>query len=73
MHQLTVYPADHDGSSFLIFPSALNSSHLIHFCNLVGVNWLTALLTEFDFIESTENKHLSYTSSFLFPLLKILI
>lgn len=51
MHQLTVYPADHDGSSFLIFPSALNSIHLIHFCNLVSVNWLTALLTELDFID----------------------
>lgn len=51
MHQLTVYPADHDGSSFLIFPSALNSIHLIYFCNLVSVNWLAALLTEFDFID----------------------
>ena len=38
-HQLAVHPADHDGFSFLIFPSAFGSIHLTHFCNLVDSKW----------------------------------
>ena len=38
-HQSAVHPADPDGSSFLIFPSAFDSIHLTHFCNLVDTKW----------------------------------